>query len=83
MGLEERVTALEARLEMEAGLRAAADQDLASLTQNVRAQRHLIQAIAITQGEHTSAFESIHLKLSQIIQMLTGLADRQPPDQDR
>ena len=52
-GLEERVTAIEERLRTESGLRAAGDRDLGEMAQTVRAQHHLIQALSITQSQHT------------------------------
>ena len=86
MTLEERVAALEERLEMEAGLRASGDRDQASLARTARAQHHLIQALAITQSEHTDllrahgdAIEALRTehgaKLNQIITMLGRLLD--------
>ena len=83
-GLEERVTAIEERLGMEAGLRAAGDRDLAAIGQTVRAQHHLIQALAITQSQHGEilaahgeAIETLRrehgAKLDQIITMLGRL----------
>jgi hypothetical protein len=85
--LERRVTALEERLQMEAGLRAAGDRDLASTAQNVRAQTHLIQALSITQSEHTDALRELGeavatlkqdhgAKLDQIVTMLGRLLDQ-------
>jgi len=51
--LERRVTAVEERLNMESRLRASADRDLADVTQALRAQQQSIQALAITQSQHT------------------------------
>lgn len=86
MNLEERVTALEQRLDQEAGLRASVDRDLGSLGQTVRAQHHLIQALAITQGQHTDtldrhtqSLDAAHEKLDRIIALLTRLT-AEPPD---
>jgi hypothetical protein len=55
--LERRLAALEECLGMEAGLRASQDRDLASLAAGQRAANHLLQALSITQGEHTLALE--------------------------
>jgi hypothetical protein len=82
--LELRVTALEERLQMEAGLRAAGDRDLSSTAQSLRAQTHLIQALSITQAEHTNTLRELGeavvtlrqdhgAKLNQIITMLDRL----------
>lgn len=89
-GLEERVAAIEERLGMEAGLRAAGDRDLSEMAQTVRAQHHLIQALSITQSQHgellrtqgeaIATLQREHgAKLDQIITMLGHLIDR---DQD-
>lgn len=51
--LEHRIAALEQRLGMEAGLRASMDADLASINSKLEAQRHLLQALSITQADHT------------------------------
>jgi hypothetical protein len=49
-----RLTALEVRLEAEAGLRAMMDLDQATLTTRLDAQDNLLRALAITQSDHTS-----------------------------
>jgi hypothetical protein len=82
--LEQRVTALEERLQMEAELRAAGDRDLGSMAQNLRAQTHLVQALSITRAEHTNTLRELgeavatlkqdhSAKLGQIIAMLDRL----------
>jgi hypothetical protein len=57
--LEQRVAAIEEQLRMETGLRAASDRDLGDLTQTVRAQHLLVQALSITQSQHTGALRRI------------------------
>jgi len=57
--LERRVAALEERVGMEAGLRASVDRDLADLGSKIRATHHLVQALAITQSEHTNKLDHI------------------------
>ncbi|MGH3283525.1 MAG: hypothetical protein ACRDPD_02375, partial [Streptosporangiaceae bacterium] len=52
--IRQRLTALEARLESESGLRAMMDLDQASLTTRLDAQDNLLRALAITQSDHTS-----------------------------
>jgi uncharacterized coiled-coil protein SlyX len=74
--VEERLAALEERVGMEAGLRAAGDSDLASLSLKLSAQHHLIQALSITQSEHTGEFTKIHTKLDTIVNLLTTLIER-------
>jgi hypothetical protein len=61
---------------MEAGLRASVDRDLSSLVQSVRAERHLIQALAITQGEHTEILERHTQTLAQHGQALQAAHDK-------
>ena len=76
---------------MESGPRASADRDLGDVTQTVRAQHHLIQALSITQSQHGEllrahgeAIERLRhdhgAKLDQIITMLGRLidGDREP-----
>lgn len=55
--LARRVAALEARLDQEAGLRASQDRDLSALADGQRAANHLLQALSITQSDHTRKFE--------------------------
>jgi hypothetical protein len=76
---EERLAALEARVGTEASLRAAVDHDLGTLSERQRAANHLIQALSITQGEHTETLArhtelltSAHSKLDLIIELLRG-----------
>ena len=77
--LERRIAAIEGRLEMESGLRAAADRDLSSTNAHLRAQTSVIQALAITQAEHTTAIRALRedhgAKLNPIIAMLDRLLD--------
>lgn len=81
--LASRVTALEQRVGSEAGLRASGDRDLADMGQTLRAQQYLIQALAITQAQHTTKledlrtrFEDLHVKTDQLVVMLTQLIER-------
>jgi len=88
--LERRVTALEERLDMEAGLRAGGDCDPGDIAQTLRAQQHTIQALAVTQSQHTQKLDqhtellnqhelslnAPHGKLDQIVGRLTHLIDR-------
>ncbi|MFI5493350.1 hypothetical protein [Actinoplanes sp. NPDC051859] len=63
--LERRIAAIEERLEMEAGLRASGDRDLAGMAQTLRAQQHTIQALAITQSQHNEKLDHHNEKLDQ------------------
>jgi hypothetical protein len=51
--VEQRLEQESERLHMEAGLRAAVDSDLASLTVKVTATNRMVQAVAHTQVDHT------------------------------
>ncbi len=86
MNLEDRVRAIEEQLGMESGLRAAGDRDLADLGATVRAQHHLVQALSITQGQHTEALRQLtesvdrirkdhSAKLDEIVGLLSRLVD--------
>jgi hypothetical protein len=52
--LRTRVTAVEARLENEAVLRAMVDMDQAAITSRLDAQQKLLRALAGTQSDHTA-----------------------------
>jgi hypothetical protein len=80
--LEQRITAIEDRLGVEAGLRASGDRDLGDMAQTLRAQQHTIQALAITQSQHNGKLDrheesltAAHGKLDRIITMLNRLLD--------
>jgi hypothetical protein len=68
-----RVAALEERLGVESGLRASMDGDLSSINAKLAAQHHLIQALSITQGEHTGEFAKLNTKLDHIVLLLERL----------
>jgi len=65
---EDRLSAVEERLAMEAGLRASIDRDLATIAQRQSAANHLIQALAITQAEHTTMLEALQSDLGTVRQ---------------
>lgn len=67
MTLEERVAELERRLGEESRLRGPADVD-----SSMRAMRHLVQAIAIVQSQHTSTQEQ-HTEL--LLRLVSGVRD--------
>lgn len=82
--IKARLTALEERVGQEAGLRASQDRDLGDMRDSLRAQTHLIQALAITQGQHTQSLERVFERLDdvdasslRIIGMLRELLDRE------
>lgn len=84
--VEERLAALERRVEMESGLRASADRDLSDIATSVRAQRHLVQALSITQSEqtevlerHTEALSRVEAGIAHILTSLNRLIERDGP----
>jgi hypothetical protein len=81
--LERRLAAVEQRLDIDAGLRASGDRDIADIKQTLRAKHHTIQALAITQSEHTGKLDrletgmgSVRTSLDQIVGMLDRLIQR-------
>jgi chromosome segregation ATPase len=70
--LEKRVTTLEVRMDEEAELRAGVDREVSDVTQALRAQQRSIQALAVTQSEHTRKLDR-----------LTGTVDRLAMSVDR
>jgi hypothetical protein len=86
--IEARLTAIEDRLGMEAGLRASLDRDLSTISQRQAAANHLIQALSITQSQHseelathTELLRSAHTKLDLLVLMLGRLGGDDPDDQ--
>lgn len=75
--IEERLAALEERLGMESGLRASMDSDLASINSKLSAQHHLIQALSITQADHTETLRHITETLTEHSHALQELRDGQ------
>ena len=80
--LERRITAIEDRLGIAAGLRTSGDRDLGDMAQTLRAQQHTIQALAITQSQHNEKLDrheesltAAHGKLDRIITMLDRVLD--------
>jgi ABC-type transporter Mla subunit MlaD len=70
--LEARLAAVEERLGMESGLRASVDRDLGAVAQRMSAANHLIQALAITQAEHTATLAEHTETLADITSTLDG-----------
>ncbi len=67
--LRQQLAALTARVDSIEGLRAMMDRDLADIKQRMDAQDHLLQALHITQANHTQ-------RLSRIEEQLTRVEDR-------
>jgi chromosome segregation ATPase len=74
--LESRVTAVEERLDEQAGLRASQDRDLANVGEALRAQSGLLKALAATQSEHTYQIGQLGLKLGQLDLKVDRLDDK-------
>ena len=74
--LQRRMAAVEERLHMEAGLRAGGDRELGDMSQTLHAQQHTIQALAITQSQHTKVLRRVEEGQQKIVTLLTELIDR-------
>jgi len=53
-------------MDQEAGLRASQDRDLVAIAQGVRAQGRLIQALAVTQSEHTRSLAQLTATIDEV-----------------
>ena len=62
VNFEERLTALEKRVDMESGLRASIDLDLSVLALGQRSNTSLLQALGLTQSDHTRLLDK-HTKM--------------------
>jgi chromosome segregation ATPase len=71
-----RLTTLEETIKTEANLRAAMDQDISDIKIEQRAQRGLLQAVAVTQGEHTTRLTAIEGRLGNVEQRLGNVEGR-------
>src|ERR1700733_2644029 len=65
-GIESRVGTLETKVETEAHLRAAMDKDMGTLSAKFGVQERLIQAISLTQSEHTSMLRDHTTRLTRL-----------------
>ena len=61
-----QLAALSARVDAVEGLRAMMDRDLADIKQRMDAQDHLLQALHITQANHTQRLTRIEERLDRI-----------------
>ena len=71
---ERRLTALEERVDHEAGLRASQDRDLGDMAAALRAQKDLLQALATTQSEHTEKLDRMERQQGAQHSLLQSLA---------
>ena len=79
-----RVAALETALAEQSRLRADVDSDLSDVQSTLRAHGHLLQALHITQSQHTEALARLDGKIDElstgvgrIIVLLDTLIDRE------
>jgi hypothetical protein len=69
--LERRIAAIESRLDMEAGLRASMDRDLADVKVWTHQNTRMLQAVERTQSEHTETLREQTERLDAIEGSLT------------
>jgi septal ring factor EnvC (AmiA/AmiB activator) len=73
--LRQQLAALSARVEANEGLRAMMDRDLADIKQRLDAQDHLLQALHITQSNHTQRLTRIEDTLDRMETEFRGKLD--------
>jgi septal ring factor EnvC (AmiA/AmiB activator) len=64
--LRQQLAALTARVDAVEGPRAMMDRDLADIKQRMDAQDHLLQALHITQANHTQLLSRIEEQLTRV-----------------
>jgi chromosome segregation ATPase len=74
---EVRLATLEVKVEAEARMRAAMDHDISDIKIEQRAQRGLLQAVAITLSEHSAQLTSINEELTVVKDRLGNLEQGQ------
>lgn len=74
--LEARLTALETRVAQEADLRAHVDRDQADLVETVKATNHVVQALHITQQQHTRKIEDLIERIESLRAEMTARFDQ-------
>jgi len=74
--LEQRLTAVEERLDEQSGLRASQDRDLSDIGEGVRAHRKAIQVLRKTQSEHTRKLDHLNGKVDHLTGRFDQLASR-------
>jgi chromosome segregation ATPase len=70
---DQRLDELESRVGTEAGLRAMMDHDLAVLNKKLDANTSLIQALRITQGDHTRMLTRMETDVAGLKSDVAGL----------
>ena len=71
-----RLTTVEETIKTEATLRAAMDRDISDIKTEQRAQRGLMQAIAVTQSEHTTRLTAVEGRLGNVESRLGNVESR-------
>ncbi len=71
--LRQRLAALTARVDRIEGLRAMMDRDLADIKQRLDAQDHLLQALHITQSNHTPRLIRMEEALAEVAATLSRM----------
>jgi peptidoglycan hydrolase CwlO-like protein len=75
--VEQRLDAVETRINSEAGLRAMMDLDQATLTARLDAQDHLLRAVAVTQSEHGTQLRKLASEQGRLASEQGRLASEQ------
>ena len=75
--VEQRLDAVESRINSEAGLRAMMDLDQAALTTRLDAQDHLLRALAVTQSEHGTPLRKLANEQTRLADEQTRLTEEQ------
>jgi hypothetical protein len=95
--IDSRLGTLEAKVETEAPLRAVMDKDMGTLSAKFGVQERLIQAISVTQSDHTTRLtrleagqeelrtklDRVHVGVEAIHTLLTGLTANETHDDDQ
>jgi chromosome segregation ATPase len=74
--LRQQLAALTARVDAVEGLRAMMDRDLADIKQRMDAQDLLLQALHVTQSNHTQRLTRIEERLDRIEERITRVEER-------
>jgi predicted nuclease with TOPRIM domain len=75
-GIEARVGTLEATVKTEAQLRATMDFDMGKMQAEFRAQRSMLQALHVTQQDHTRRLTNVESELVNVKDRLGSVEDR-------
>ena len=75
--VEQRLDAVETRINSEAGLRAMMDLDQATLTARLDAQDHLLRALAVTQSEHGTQLRKLASEQARLTEEQVRLTEEQ------